>query len=290
MIDRIVLKNKAKEAFSKCYWWAVLVAFILMLVGGSSSVSINSDDTRNLKQIIEQNSDSTRNPVVGSNDIDDFFSEYGYDFDSFTVYNDDYYSDDYEIEYDEDMVEIIIFIVLIAVFIGLAIGLALSLFVLVPFQIGCKRWFVLNKTEQRPSMGELVVVFKKGYINAILITFLQGLYIFLWTLLFIIPGIIKSFEYRLIPYILAENPQISRKEAFRLSKEIMHGHKWESFVLDLSFLGWNILSAITLGIVGIFWSNPYKEATYAEYYIALCQNHHHCRAGERMDTTGWMQQ
>ena len=74
--------------------------------------------------------------------------------------------------------------------------------------------------------------------------FLKGLFQGLWSLLFVIPGIIKSYEYRMIPYILSENPNISRKRAFEISKQMMKGNKWDTFVLDLSFIGWQILSGI----------------------------------------------
>ena len=66
------------------------------------------------------------------------------------------------------------------------------------------------------------------------------------------PGIIKSYEYRMIPYILAENPSINWREAFRLSKAMMDGQKWNTFVLDLSFIGWDLLSAVTGGLLGLF--------------------------------------
>ena len=62
----------------------------------------------------------------------------------------------------------------------------------------------------------------------------------------------ESYEYKMIPYILAENPRISRKRAFEISKNMMDGEKWNAFVLDLSFIGWNLLSTITFGIVGVF--------------------------------------
>ena len=80
------------------------------------------------------------------------------------------------------------------------------------------------------------------------------------------PGIVKSYEYRMVPYILAENPGMNRSEAFAISKQMMNGQKWDVFVLDLSFIGWHLLSGITLGIVGIFWVNPYVQATNAELY------------------------
>ena len=99
--------------------------------------------------------------------------------------------------------------------------------------------------------------------------FLRNLYTALWLLVFIIPGVIKAYEYRMIPYILSDCPDISRQEAFRISKEMMMGNKMNAFVLDLSFFGWIILTVITCGIAGVFYVNPYIAATDAELFIAI---------------------
>lgn len=82
----------------------------------------------------------------------------------------------------------------------------------------------------------------------------------------IVGGMIKSYSYRMVPYIVAENPGISSKDAIRLSRKMMDGHKWQCFVLNLTFIGWRILDAITMGIVGKLYSEPYRLATFAEYY------------------------
>ena len=73
----------------------------------------------------------------------------------------------------------------------------------------------------------------------------------------------------MVPYLLADDPNMTRQDAFRLSKELMYGQKWNTFVLDLSFIPWNILSTITFGLVGLFYVSPYQDATYAELYDAL---------------------
>ena len=101
--------------------------------------------------------------------------------------------------------------------------------------------------------------------------FFRGLYTFLWSLLFIIPGIIKAYEYRLIPYLLAENPNMDMQEAFERSRTMMDGNKYDAFILDISFIGWIILSEVTRGILGIFYVNPYIQLTNTELYVALCQ-------------------
>ena len=112
--------------------------------------------------------------------------------------------------------------------------------------------------------------FGKGrYGNVVKTMFLKSLYQGLWSLLFIIPGIVKGYEYRMIPYILAENPEVEPSEAFELSKQMMSGEKWNAFVLDLSFLGWIILSIFTCGILALFYVNPYIYMTDAELYETL---------------------
>ena len=108
-----------------------------------------------------------------------------------------------------------------------------------------------------------------NYANGIITMLLRTVFTALWTLLLIIPGIIKSYEYRMIPYILAENPDLEWREVFSISRRMMDGEKWNAFILDLSFLGWAFLSAITLGLVGIFYVNPYKGLTDAALYMAL---------------------
>lgn len=143
---------------------------------------------------------------------------------------------------------------------------ALKIFVGNLIEIGGKRFFVLNKTET-PSVGTILDGFKSGqYVNIVLIMFLKNLFTALWTLLLVIPGIVKHYEYLMIPYILAENPGMDRKEAFKISKRMMDGQKMDTFILDLSFIGWALLTVVTCGIVGIFYANPYREATFAELY------------------------
>ena len=147
------------------------------------------------------------------------------------------------------------------------ITMAFSLLVLPIFQVGSIRFFQKLRMNVPTGIGEVTGNFKDGnFKNIVLTNLIMYIKIYLWTLLFIIPGIIKTYEYRLIPYILAVRPDIDRKEAFRLSKILMDGYKWKSFVLDLSFWGWNILAAYTMGILGIVYVYPYMNATYVEFY------------------------
>lgn len=95
--------------------------------------------------------------------------------------------------------------------------------------------------------------------------FLRGLYIALWSLLLVIPGIVKSYAYAMTPFILAENPNMSASQAIRASQELMDGHKSELFILNLTFLGWDLLAALTLNL-GNLALNPYKNAAHAAFY------------------------
>jgi uncharacterized membrane protein len=98
-----------------------------------------------------------------------------------------------------------------------------------------------------------------------------GIFTFLWTLLLIIPGIIKVYSYYLTPYILADTPD--ETDAITKSMQMMNGHKLELFFLQFSFIGWALLSAITFGLVWIFYAGPYYNQTMALYYLALKESH-----------------
>lgn len=95
--------------------------------------------------------------------------------------------------------------------------------------------------------------------------FLRSLYVFLWMLLLIVPGIIKAYSYAMTPFIMADHPELSASEAITRSKEMMVGHKLELFVLDLTFIGWVILCALTMNL-GYLFLNPYTNAAYAVFY------------------------
>lgn len=133
-------------------------------------------------------------------------------------------------------------------------------------KMGGYRFFILNQTAQ-PGIGTLLDGFRSGhYVNIVLTMFLRDLFTALWSLLLVVPGIVKHYEYLMVPYIIAENPAMDCKEAFQISKQMMDGEKMEAFIMDLSFLGWYLLSAVTCGLLAIFYVNPYVQASFAEMY------------------------
>lgn len=133
-------------------------------------------------------------------------------------------------------------------------------------KMGGYRFFILNQTAQ-PGSGTLLDGFRSGhYVNIVLTMFLRDLFTALWSLLLVVLGIVKHYEYLMVPYIIAENPAMDYKEAFQISKQMMDGEKMEAFIMDLSFLGWYLLSAVTCGLLAIFYVNPYVQASFAEMY------------------------
>ena len=162
-----------------------------------------------------------------------------------------------------------ILIILVAVIIGLVVGFMITAFLLNPIIVGCKSFFLKNRRSGNTDAGEVFEPFRDHYTSYVKTMFMTDLITFLWTLLLIVPGIIKSFEYRLVPYIISENPDMSWRDAMDLSRKLMNGNKWDSFVLDISFIGWALLSGLTLNILRIFMVFPYIAATEAELYIAI---------------------
>jgi uncharacterized membrane protein len=144
----------------------------------------------------------------------------------------------------------------------------MDLFVNLPLEVGTCRFFFKNQKADA-KVAEVAFAYDNCWKNIAVTMFFRDLFTFLWTLLFIIPGIVKAYEYRMIPYILAENPDMKREDVFALSKKMMDGEKWHAFVLDLSFIGWHILGALTAGVLEVFYVVPYQSSTNATLYEAL---------------------
>ena len=158
-----------------------------------------------------------------------------------------------------------IFTMYLAVIGGFAGILSFAAFILGGVvQLGYAQYLLKQHDGAERSIKDLFSQFDRfgqGFLQA----FLRGLYIALWTFLFIIPGIVKSLSYAMTPFIMAENPDMTAKEAINASKVMMNGHKWELFCLGLSFIGWNLLNLLTLSIGSLF-LNPYMNAAYAAFY------------------------
>lgn len=232
MWSRADLKSRAKEILKVNYWKTVLVSLIFMFVSGSGSSSSASS--------------SSSSSSTDFSDLQDTLSS------------------------PENLRALLIglSIALVAIFIVWIIASLLKVFVFNPLLVGCQRYFI-RCGNQPTSLNDVGFVFSSSYLNVVKIMFFKDLFTALWSLLFIIPGIIKGYEYRMIPYLLAEDPTISKDDAFATTKQMMDGDKWNTFVLDLSFIGWALLGALTCCILNIFYVAPYQNLTNAQLFDAL---------------------
>ena len=148
-----------------------------------------------------------------------------------------------------------------------AVGSLITLVITGPLTLGLAIVFSnLIKGEK----AEIVNVFDgfKNFVNAFLLYILNSIFTFLWSLLFVIPGIVMTYAYSMSFFILKDNPELSANEARKQSIEMMRGNKWRLFCLDLSFIGWVLLSILTLGIL-MLWVSPVQQASHAAFYESL---------------------
>ena len=141
-----------------------------------------------------------------------------------------------------------------------------SIFIVMPLAIGFANAFRKLLTQGDNALTEnMFRIATKNYWHKVWGGFLMGLFIFLWSLLLVIPGIIKCFSYAMTPFILEEYPELSANEAIDRSRAMMKGHKFDLFWLFLSFIGWLFLCFITLGLASL-WVTPYMETAVAAFY------------------------
>lgn len=137
-----------------------------------------------------------------------------------------------------------------------------------PMQFSISNTYLELSKGKKINLNMIGTGYTQAWGKSILLNILIGVFTFLWSLLFIIPGIIKSYSYRLSFFILVDNPELSANEALRKSNEMMKGHKWDLFVLDISFIWWYILIIITFGIASVYVA-PYINATMTNFYQSL---------------------
>ena len=162
-------------------------------------------------------------------------------------------------------------IILGAAAVAAVIGILYSVLVANVVKVGARGWFLRYWRGELPSVGELFASFRI-YAPSVTTMLLKDIYTFLWSLLFIVPGIIKSYSYAMTPYLMLDNPNMDSEDCIHRSREMMHGYKWKLFCMDLSFIGWAILCLFTLGI-GFLWLQPYIECSHAKFYEELKARH-----------------
>ena len=166
----------------------------------------------------------------------------------------------------------------------LVVALALvMILVSIPIAVGVRKYFV-GRHRGTARLKDLFFAFSSGhYWNVVLVVLMHDLAVLLWSLLLIIPGWVKAYALRMVVYELADNPAISWREAFDISERVMQGQKWDSFVLDLSFILWWLLSGLTCGFLDVFFVVPYFGLTSAGLYETLLGGK---SAAERGDESG----
>lgn len=262
------LKRKGKFAFKRNYWKTVIVSLIFVMLGGGFSASSWDSDKDN----------SFTNNILEGNSTSDYSGDHGFDEYATDEFDFDYYEDDLGFNGNDNPTSIaaiaaagviIVFVVAIVGAIVVALILVVDAFIINPFEVGAKRFFVKNLNTEA-QVREIGFAFDNCYKNVAKTMFAKDLYTVLWSLLLVIPGIVKAYEYKMIPYLLAEHPDMPEQVAFAESKRLMNGNKWRAFLLDLSFIGWHLLSILTLGILEIFYVSPYLNMTHAALYEAIC--------------------
>ena len=256
MWDRKELKAKGKAAYNANKIACIIAALILMIAGGigSGSTASPSVTVRNQLHNNEQVVESYNNSVSGDDAVS--VEVNGQDLDGIK---------------NNVPVAILSTAVMFLILIGVTVGLMVLALVLNPLNVGARKFFIQNASNPETKVDGLNVgfVFGKNYRDIVFSMLGTQMITLLWMLLLIVPGIYKAYCWRLVPFIIADNPEISGKEARAKSNAMMNGSKWASFVLDLSFIGWKLVGALTFGILNIVFTNPYEAATDTELYLEL---------------------
>lgn len=230
------LKQKGKIALKANYWKSVLCAFIIsLLTQGTTIYSRFNSTSDNTQQKIDEINQSVNN-----------------------------------LSQSEKAMAAGLVLLTVAGFslIIICITLVVKIFLLNPLQVGCYGFFNDNVRNGDASLDSLTTGFS-NYGHTFVTLFLRDIFLLLWTMLFIIPGIIKAYSYRMVPFIVRDDPDLSPTDVITLSREMMDGNKWRAFLFDLSFIGWVILGLLTFNLVNIFWTNPYRQNANAALYHEL---------------------
>lgn len=244
MWDRKQVKQQGKTKFKGNYWRSVLAAFLISVLTGASSIA-GRFSIPGLEEPEETEETVTNLDTEAMAETFNSMPE------------------------DEKAGLLVLLAGAALVFFVLCIiGFLLKIFVFNPLEVGCYGFFRENAGGLGPDLGVLKSGFRK-YGHTFLTLLLRDIFLILWTLLFIIPGIVKGYSYRMVPFILRDNPELTASQVITRSRKLMNGQKWNMFVFDLSYIGWFLLGCITCGLVNIFWTEPYRHNANAAIYLKL---------------------
>ena len=294
MWKRKELKDRAKEVIKKNYWTAIVVCFLIALLTGEFGTSIMGilqtedsmdpyyiiahpntifeENQKEENEFLQQQSEMVEKLEEKKKNLSDIELKI---YNTIQTYLDSMTKSQKFIFKISDAIKSFI-VDKDSLGIGLTImailSLAFSIFVANPLIVALRRYFYKAKKEKNTKVNVVLDVFKKeSWLNVSIVMLIKDIFNILWFLT-IIGGFIKIYEYSMIPFILGDKLTVKGKEVFKLSKQMMKGNKWRLFVIDLSFIGWEILSIFTLGLLNIFYVNPYIVATKTELYEVLKQD------------------
>ena len=291
MWSRKELKKKSRDIMKKHYWRVVAVAFIVALMAGTYSSTFSAvffyDSSKEEENVVQENTVFDVNDIQGKH-IPEWilgrFEERSREEEEI-IKNSPYKEGVFSALYNYITATGSVFSGIIALIldpiidgawlslISAAVGAALLFFwwLLVRniIRVGGCRFFLEADTYNHTKGNRIFFLYRIRRVWAVArIMLRKSLYQWLWSLT-VIGGWIKGYSYMMVPYLAAENPDIKGREAIRISRKMMQGNKWKAFLMDCSFLGWSLLSTITLGLVNILYANPYKAGAKAELYLAL---------------------
>ncbi len=298
-VSRKVIKKRAKHSLKEHYGIWVLICLISLLVAGESilpknMITLSSEEASDSLDInVESSNLSDRLVEVISNIADDRIEEERASINDAMQQRIDSTDEAAALGYSRGALSAIVnrvssgslFLVIgtalaslfgsnavgavFMILLTLVVALAVWILFLNIYSVMMARMFLEGHYYPRIHLTRLGFVFRSGnWIQVAKTMLLKEIYSFLWSLT-IVGGIIKHYSYLLVPYIAAENPSMSAKEVITLSRKMMNGHKWECFILEMSFFGWEVLNVVTFGLLRMLFILPYEEATFCEYYIEL---------------------
>lgn len=238
MWSREAYKERAKKVLTNSYWFGFLVCLLVSIITGVSS-RINFSNNDRL-------------------DFRNFFSGYN-------IYNGN------DFNYFHSISSYFLGFIGILSLVLFSVRIVYTFFVTNVFEVGKSRFFLSSRRGEKDFVTLFNAFKKDNYLNVVKSMAWRALFTFLWTLLFIIPGIVKAYSYSMVPYILADNPNIGYDRALKLSMDMTRGYKADIFILQLSFIGWYLLGIVAC-CIGVLFVNPYYEATVAEAYGFLRKN------------------
>lgn len=250
------LKKKARVQLKNCYWLAVAVCLLTtMLTGwiGSAGIGLGMIQSKSENagaEMSQQRIEELKHDIKERNPIAE-----------------------YKISIVQQQLDLLIFVFALA---ASAMIVVLGTLVIIcignPIKVSSKRFFMCNR-KRTANIGMILYVFRNHYtMHVTAAMFYRTVSIIGHGLLLVVPGIIKHYEYSLIPYILAENPTMQYKRAAQLSTKMSEGQKMAMLKMDLSFLFWEIAGIFSLGLVSVFYTMPYREFAKAGLYEVLRQN------------------